>query len=184
MPLTCRIPSVPTTLAAGLRLTICRWAKRYDVPSVQPRLRLRSMYSMANWDRTSKTETECVIYVQNSNLREYIKYEFICIEQLGCFLLYICAGTCIIVYLYCNLHSAKNSMADDPIPSLEYLKIPEKELYKWGIQLADDHEAVVFTLDIHPIVSMPTDFNVLEILANCFPDTVNIYHHKWLSITA
>lgn len=75
-------------------------------------------------------------------------------------------------------------MADDPIPSLEYLKIPEKEFYKWGIQLADDHEAVVFMLDIHPIVSMPTDFNVLEILANCFPDTVNIYHHKWLSITA
>lgn len=117
---------------------------------------------MANWDRTSKTETECVIYVQNSNLREYIKHEFICIEQLRCFLLYICAGTCIIVYLYCNLHSAKNSMADDPIPSLEYLKIPEKELYKWGIRLADDHEAVVFMLAFTPLCQCPQTLMYLK----------------------
>lgn len=39
-------------------------------------------------------------------------------------------------------------------------------------------------LDIHPTVSMPTNVNVLEILANCFPETVNVDQDKWLGITS
>lgn len=70
-------------------------------------------------------------------------------------------------------------MADDPIPSLEYLKIPKKEFYRVGLLPHDEqrthHVAVVF---IHPIVSMPTKVNVLEILENSFPETVNVDQDK------
>lgn len=73
-------------------------------------------------------------------------------------------------------------MADDFILFLEYLKILEKELYKWGIRFVDDYEVVVFMLDIYFIVLMFIDFNVFEILVNCFLDIVNIYYYKWFSI--
>lgn len=73
-------------------------------------------------------------------------------------------------------------MVDDFILFLEYLKILEKELYKWGIRFVDDYEVVVFMLDIYFIVLMFIDFNVFEILVNCFLDIVNIYYYKWFSI--
>lgn len=58
-------------------------------------------------------------------------------------------------------------------------KYQKKELYRVGLLPHDEqrthHVAVVF---IHPIVLMPTEVNVLEILENSVPETVNVDQDK------